>query len=450
MRNTINFRLLGVLMLMRFLPVIYTTVRVNFLGELPSAWGFNIASQVAWLNLIYEVVAEAFLLPLYYALAAAIDDRAEFAARLRTAFLIFVGVYLLLSLLVLLFADVLVASLSQHQAQVAQTIRYIRLETVAMMVSAAHLFMLVVFTLKKQTGKLLVLLCAQTGLTVLLDALLVSNLPMSFQLGINGVAFTNIAVNALLVLLSFWLLAKMGIDWRVARNPRANAAWLIDWFAVAARAGLESLVRNLAFIVMILKMMNVLAQQGVFWVTNHFIWGWLLLPILALGELIKRNSALHGMSGDALRHYALLTAGVVLLWMVTIPFWCAFIQNVMGVDDAATVVSLSLLLLGFYVLFAFNNIVDSFFYGIGRTDLMLYQSLLVSVFFYGTAFLLFMTGVYQPTLNKVALMFGLGITLDSLITFYLLWRLYCPLDAAAQLSAASVVGKTHGRHSRRH
>ena len=34
------------------LPTVYTTVRINFLGDLPGDWGFNIASQLAWVNLI--------------------------------------------------------------------------------------------------------------------------------------------------------------------------------------------------------------------------------------------------------------------------------------------------------------------------------------------------------------------------------------------------------------
>ena len=54
-------------------------------------------------------------------------------------------------------------------------------------------------------------------------------------------------------------------------------------------SGLESLVRNLAFMLMIVRMVNVVGEQGTFWVANNFIWGWLLLPVLQLGELIKAD-----------------------------------------------------------------------------------------------------------------------------------------------------------------
>lgn len=30
-------------------------------------------------------------------------------------------------------------------------------------------------------------------------------------------------------------------------------------------------------------------EQGTYWVANSFIWGWLLLPVNQLGELIKQE-----------------------------------------------------------------------------------------------------------------------------------------------------------------
>ncbi|MFA5742336.1 MAG: hypothetical protein WC874_05600, partial [Candidatus Izemoplasmatales bacterium] len=60
----INYRLFFALLLMGLVPTIYTTVRIFFLGQMPGDWGFNIASQLSWINLIYEVIQEALILPL--------------------------------------------------------------------------------------------------------------------------------------------------------------------------------------------------------------------------------------------------------------------------------------------------------------------------------------------------------------------------------------------------
>ena len=48
---------------------------------------------------------------------------------------------------------------------------------------------------------------------------------------------------------------------------------------------------------------------------------------------------------------------------------------------------------------------------------MLYQSLAVNIIFYGAAFILYRTGVFVPTLTAIAVLFGLGIAINSFITF---------------------------------
>jgi len=57
----IDYKLYGTLLVFGLLPTIYTTVRISFLGDLPEDWGFNIASQLSWVNIIYEVLQEAII-----------------------------------------------------------------------------------------------------------------------------------------------------------------------------------------------------------------------------------------------------------------------------------------------------------------------------------------------------------------------------------------------------
>ena len=66
---------------------------------------------------------------------------------------------------------------------------------------------------------------------------------------------------------------------------------------------------------------------------------------------------------------------------------------------------------------------DSTFYGVGKTSYMLYQSLIVNIIFYGGAFILYKTGVFVPTLNGIALMFGLGMVFDFIPTTWLYIKL---------------------------
>ncbi len=412
----LDFRLLGVLLLSNFIPVIYSTVRVYFLGTVPETWAFSIASQVAWLNLMYEVISEGLLLPLYFILGQVINNSKKLSERISTALVYTVMTYALLSVIVLLFAETMVYSMGQSEALLEKTVSYIKLESFALLLSSVYAVITIVLVIQKREPLLYLLLVIKTALIVFLDSLFVSHLPFSLQLGVNGVAWTNIVMNALLAMFSIAWLIRSGVSLRFTWKAM-RLAWIRCWMQISIKSGLESLVRNLAFMIMILKMINEVQQSGVYWITNQFIWGWLLLPILTLGNLIKQDAACNeGDLGARFIGYLQFTALVSLGWILTMPSWEWFVGNMMGVTQARQVAELAQLLIGFYIVFAFNNILDSYFYGIGRTDLMLYQSILVSGLFYGSAYALYKTGYFVPTLESIAIMFGLGITADALVT----------------------------------
>ena len=64
--KNINYKLFFSLLIMGLCPTIYTTVRVFILGQLPGEWAFSIAGQLSWINLLYEILNEAIILPLYF------------------------------------------------------------------------------------------------------------------------------------------------------------------------------------------------------------------------------------------------------------------------------------------------------------------------------------------------------------------------------------------------
>ena len=75
-----------------------------------------------------------------------------------------------------------------------------------------------------------------------------------------------------------------------------------------------------------------------------------------------------------------------------------------------------MVLIGFYVLYAFQNIFDCEFYGLGKTNYMLFESVVTNTIYYGFAFILYLTGKWTPSLIGIALLFGIGNAFDSLIS----------------------------------
>ena len=419
--NSINLRLFIALLIMGFIPTIYKTVRIFFLGNIPEDWGFNIASQLAWLNIIYEMLQEGILLPLFYLIGKSLSSRSEFTNKIKTGLIVTLGIYTLFSTLVIIFTEPLTTFMSQKEELIPTTVTYIRLESIASIFYTVAQFLTLVIIVIKKYRYLYFLLMSQMLLTIVSDSFLISSLPFSFQIGIHGIAIGNIVVNMILLIIAILLLSREG--YQINLSIRGSYAWMREWLKVGIYSGLESFVRNVAFIVMILKMVNIVGEQGTFWVANSFIWGWLLLPIMQLGQLIKRDCGEGG--NDTIRQktlgYFAITGIIVLIWLLTIPFWDLFIKNVMNVGSYADVYHVVLISVIFYIIFAFNNVIDSIFYGLGKTNYMLFQSIAVNSVFYGILFILYSLGIYKPTLVLIVVMFGTGVAFDSLLTYVMFY-----------------------------
>ena len=412
----IDYKLFGALIVMALLPLIYSTVRIYFLGDLPAEWGVNIASQLSWVGLFYEIIQEAIILPLFYFIGGVLNDKEELSNRIKTGLLVTFLIYTSASLLIIIFAKPLVNFMAQSKELVDATIKYIRLETVAyIFITMVKFSVIVLITLKKER-KLFLILAVQMVITILFDTLFISKTRFSLNLGVNGIAYTNILTNAILMIVMFYLFIK---DRIFVENKKLSFSWMKEFIHVGGISGLESLVRNLFFMIMIVKMVNIVGEQGVFWLANSFIWGWLLLPILQLGELIKRDCGVEEEKAveNKTYSYAILTSIITVIWILTIPLWRDFMKFIYNSGEYEKIYYICLISLVFYILFAYNNMFTSIFYGLGRTDYILYQSLIINIFYYGACYILYKNGIFVPSLINIALMFGLGMGVGSIVTF---------------------------------
>ena len=102
--KSINYKMLVSLILLGLCPTVYTTVRIFFLGQLPGDGAYSIAGQLGWVNLLYEILSEAVILPLFYFIGKKINERDELTNRVKTGLLITFCVFAVLSLTVSVFA----------------------------------------------------------------------------------------------------------------------------------------------------------------------------------------------------------------------------------------------------------------------------------------------------------------------------------------------------------
>lgn len=414
--KNINYKLFFSLLVMGLCPTIYTTLRVFYLGDLPGEWAYSIAGQLSWVNLIYEIINEAIILPLFYFVGKVLLDKKEFTNRVKTGLIITLGIYLILTILLNIFIDPLLRFMATDTSILEASSSYIRIESIANIFIVLSQFMLVALVSLGKEKKVYILTFIKLILCMILDLFLVSNLSISLSLGVNGIAISNIIVNALLFFVIIYLIYKEGIN--VFNKDKLDFSWSKEFFKVGGISGIESFVRNIFYMVMISRMVNVVGEQGTYWVCNNFIWGWLLLPISSLGELIKQevSTSNKALKRNSLGYFA-LTFIICLIWIITIPLYKPFMTYVLNYSDVDKLFNLVMILLGFYILYAIQNVFDSTFYGLGKTNYMLFESIVTNIIYYGICFILYITKLWTPSLIGIALMFGIGNAFDSIVSF---------------------------------
>lgn len=240
--RNINYKLYFALLVLGLAPTVYTTVRVFFLGSLPGEYSFSIAGQLSWVNLLYEIINEAIILPLFCFLGKVATDKKEFANRVKTGMIISLGIYLVLSAVIICFAKPLLSLMATDVSIIEASATYIRIESVANVFLILAQFVLVALVTVNKHKYLYILAIARLLFSLVCDTFLVSSLPLSLNLGINGIGYSNIIVNIVLLTVSLSLLSKEEI--KVFNRNKLEFTWVKEFIKIGSISGLESLDRK--------------------------------------------------------------------------------------------------------------------------------------------------------------------------------------------------------------
>lgn len=419
--RTINYKLWLSLLAILVVPSLYTTLRVFFLNTAPDTSHLNIAAQSVWLGLIYEVLSEALLVPLYYFFGQVLHQKIQLKHRVSSAFIVSFLLYGFATIGLWFFTPDLLDVMKQQTVGRDVAIRFIRLEALSFMVGTLNDVALVVLTALSLYRWITALVVVRAVLTIICDSWLVSQLPGALQLGVIGVALTNLIVGVLLFVCAFRLLRRLGL--LGFPSLRESVDWFKPWLRVAGYSGCEAALRNLVYAWVIIRLINHSGAAPVYWNANQILWGWLLLPILALGKVVQQDAA--NTRGElALRRnkYVMVVALCMLTWLLLIPAWDWLIIQVLGTKNPASVHDVLAQLLPFYAVFSIGHMLQSYLYGIGRTDLIFRQSLGVNVGYYGVVAVVLDWTKIRPSVSGIVWIFGLGVSLGFLITLWQMQR----------------------------
>lgn len=419
------YKLFIALMLLTFVPTIYQTFRVYFLVTTGSIAALDIVGQIEWFDLINETLQAFLLIPMYYILSKFMGDKQVFASKITQACLVTFVIYLIFSAFVYIYSLNMVSFMVTATESIAEITLYLQLETIAFTIGIFGSFYAIVYVLIGKSKYIYALLIAKSILIVFGDSILIP------EFGVNGIAYTNIFLSTIITIISIGLLHFEGLlCLKVGRI--GDFTWLVDWVKTGLFSGSQVFLDNLIYAVIIVKMINDVAEVGNYWIANNFIWGWLLVPVIALAEIIKKEST-NGCRRESMIAYLILNGVILGVWMLTLPTWTFVFKDLMGIANPAGILSIVTLLVPFYVFYNLSSLFDNIFYGMGKTAPVFVTSVVVNIGYYGLVYLLFMTGVFTASIQFVVLMFGCGM----IIHFACISLLYLRIVKKSQLTKRS-------------
>lgn len=396
-----NWRLFFALCALALIPAIYQTIKTFIISANHQPGVFDVIGQMEWFDLINETLQAFLIVPLYSILNKILKADPDNFSRytFKTGIVSFI-VYTLFSIGVLIYGVVLIRAMKPDEINVAIVNRYLQLETVAFMIGIIVSFVNVVFVVVGRSKNVYLFLVVQTILSLISDLVLIPSF------GVYGIAISNIAVNLILAFFSFGLLYQQRYI-QFSKFTKNDLTILKSWCKIGVFSGVQQFIDNMIYAVMICKMVNLVAEQGNYWVANNFIWGWLLIPITALAEIIKRDCKDGYKSLKQFRYYFVAGATIVL-WVITIPLWIPFYRYAEGLSNATEIFFITIKLAPFYIAYAGSVIIDSIFIGLGKTVYNTINSLIINFVYYGIFYILYRTNAITFTLDVIIFMFGFG------------------------------------------
>lgn len=394
-------------------PAIYQTIRTALAYVNTSASGIDIIGQMEWYDLIDETLKALLIIPLYFILNRVNkEDNKNFSRFAFIALITVFSLYFIFNIGVFFYGTFLIKAMNPSEVNIVAIKQYLELETIAFMIGIIPTFFNVIFVTINKAKNVYIFLIIQAILGIIGDFILIPNL------GVNGIAINNIITNSILAVAGFitlFLEKQITSSW----FNKGDFKLIANWCKIGLFSGLQQFIDNIVYALMISRMVNLVAESGNYWVANNFIWGWLLIPISALSEIIKSDCKEEKNTNRS--NYLMIVAFSIISWIITIPLWKPFLRYVERIDNYQDIFPIIIKLWPFYIAYSLSTIPDSIFIGKGKTQYNAINSILVNFVYYGIWFILYITKSIQFNMLNIIMMFGFGMVFHLIISVVELW-----------------------------
>lgn len=397
--KTFDWKMYLALCLLALVPAIYQTIITALVSTHASPGSLDVIGQMEWFDLIDETICAFLIVPMYSVLSKAYkkNNFNQIVFKLGIAIVI---LYALFSIGTFFYGIHLVSIMNPEEIDIVAAYRYLSLETVAFMVGIVFSYVSVVFIVIDKSRYMYVFLVTKIALALLSDLVLIPSM------GVDGIAIGNILANTIMGALGVFILIR-GKYMRAGKYAKSDVTYFKDWGRIGLFAGGQQFLDNIIYALMICRMVNAVSESGNYWVANNFIWGWLLIPITCLAEIVRKDAGADGYKLKQINYYS-ITIFASIAWFSLIPTYNWFFGTVEGLDNPARIFEIVVKNLGFYVAYALSQIPDAIFVGMGKTKYNAINSLICNIGYYGLWFTLYQTKVVTMSMDMIIVMFGVG------------------------------------------
>lgn len=390
-------------------PAIYQVIRTYLLSTNVSSTGIDIVGQMEWFDLIDETIKAFLIVPLYSILnKLLVKDKNNLGTHIFKMGLVVFILYFIFNICVLVYGFNLISFMNPETNDISAMKTYLQLETIAFMIGIIPSFINVVFVTLDKSKNIYIFLGLQVILGIISDFLLIP------FLGVNGIAISNMIANSVLAVSGILVLYFEGYL-KASLFKKEDKQLSLDWLKTGLFSGTQQLIDNIVYALMIARMVNMVSEQGNYWVANNFIWGWLLIPVTALGEVIKSDCK-KDYSNLMQSNYYLISMFIFIVWSLSIPLWIPFFKGLEKLENYEEIFLITIKLVPFYIAYTLCVIPDSIFIGIGKTYFNAINSLLVNFLYYGLWYIFYVSGLIDFSMDIIIMMFGFGMIFHELIS----------------------------------
>ena len=392
--NKKDIKLFISLLIWMLIPSIYQLIRMNIINI--NSVDINIFGQMEWFDLIDEIFVTTLTIPLYSLLKINKTSKEKNGL----AFIISFSIYTMFTLIISTY----ISNISKFMnAEFAS--EYLKLQTFSLLTGFISTFCIMLLILNNDFKMVAILTIVKLAILSILDFVFIDAF---LEL---GASYSEIITNLLIGIIAL-IIVYIG---KYIRFGKVNLHWLKDYLKIGLFSGLQIFLDNFIYAIMICKMVNAVSESGNYWVANNFIWGWLLIPIMVITEIIKKNN-LEKLEFKNTWKYGLF---ISIFWIITIPIWKWFIDVPM-VSNSSIILPILYPLVPFYLTYIISSFIDAWFVSKGKTIYNTINSFLVNIVYYGIAYILFNKQLFELNMMFIILLFGFGMVVHMFfsIIFY--------------------------------